>query len=78
VCDDGIGIASYSEALQQGNGLAGIRERVWAHGGELEMLDRGPAGGPRGLCLQARFPWPEAAREPADRASAMTYARTVE
>lgn len=78
VCDDGIGIASYSEALQQGNGLAGIRERVWAHGGELEMLDRGPAGGPRGLCLQARFPWPEAAREPADRASVMTYAGTTE
>lgn len=78
VCDDGIGIASYAEALQQGNGLAGLRERVWAHGGELEMLDRGPAGGSRGLCLQARFPWPEAARERADRASAMTYARVVE
>ncbi|MDO9600621.1 MAG: histidine kinase [Azoarcus sp.] len=77
VCDDGTGIASYAEALQRGNGLAGIRERVWAHGGELEMLDRGPAGGPRGLCLQARFPWPEAAHERADRASAMTYGRTV-
>lgn len=78
VCDDGSGIASYSEALQRGNGLAGIRERVWAHGGELEMLDRGPAGGPRGLCLQARFPWPDAAQDQAARASAITYARTVE
>ena len=62
VCDDGIGIAAYADALQQGNGLAAIRERVWAHGGELEVRDAGLADGRRGLCLRARFPWPEAAR----------------
>ncbi|NMG45824.1 hypothetical protein GPA22_19075, partial [Aromatoleum toluvorans] len=62
VCDDGIGIASdcRSDALQQGNGLAGIRERAWAHGGELEMGARDPAGVRPGLCLVARFPWPDA------------------
>ncbi|AKU11562.1 signal transduction histidine kinase, glucose-6-phosphate specific [Azoarcus sp. CIB] len=62
VCDDGVGIASYNEASQQGNGLAGIRERVWAHGGELEMLDRGPTGSAPGLRLVACFPCPEAER----------------
>lgn len=62
VCDDGIGIASSNEALQQGNGLAGIRERVWAYGGDLNMLDQGPKGAPPGLCLLARIPWPGEAR----------------
>lgn len=60
VCDDGVGItfAPRGDGLQQGSGLAGIRERVWAHGGELEMLDRGPPGAASGFCLVARFPWP--------------------
>jgi len=58
VCDDGVGIANYAEALQRGNGLAAIRERVWAHGGELDVHELAPAGSRRGLCLQARFPWP--------------------
>ena len=60
VCDDGIGIASACRdaALQLGNGLAGIRERVWAQGGELEMLDAAPDGVRPGFCLVARFSWP--------------------
>lgn len=58
VCDDGAGIPSFDDALQRGNGLAGIRERVWAHGGELEMASCVPSGD--GLRLEARFPWPGA------------------
>lgn len=61
VCDDGKGIACGDAAMQQGNGLAGIQERVWAHGGELRMLERGPAGGRPGLCLLACFPAPREA-----------------
>ncbi|NTV09452.1 MAG: HAMP domain-containing protein [Zoogloea sp.] len=57
VCDDGAGIASLEQALQQGNGLAGMRERAWALGGELEMLAH-PDKGVAGLCLLARLPWP--------------------
>jgi two-component system, NarL family, sensor histidine kinase UhpB len=57
VRDDGVGIASLAEALQQGNGLAGIRERVWAHGGELRMTE---GCGGRGLGLEACFPAPAA------------------
>jgi len=38
--DDGEGIADVPAAFQQGSGLAGIKERVWALGGEL---DAGPA-----------------------------------
>ena len=35
--DDGIGLDSVESAAHRGNGLAGMRERVWAHGGEIEM-----------------------------------------
>lgn len=61
--DDGRGIADAKAALQLGNGLAGLRERVWAMGSELHM---GTVGGlPRpGLQLSARFALgaPETAR----------------
>jgi two-component system sensor histidine kinase UhpB len=53
--DDGVGIDSLSDVMQRGNGLAGMRERVWALGGHLEL---GPAreGLERpGLRLTARF-----------------------
>lgn len=56
VSDDGVGIAVLETAICHGNGLAGIRERVWAHGG---YIDIGPAteGAARpGLCLAARLP----------------------
>lgn len=51
VCDDGVGIQSFDESAKQGNGLAAIRERVWAHGGRLEVSEHGP-----GLTISARFP----------------------
>ncbi|MEY8879583.1 MAG: histidine kinase [Leptothrix sp. (in: b-proteobacteria)] len=34
VADDGIGIADPAAAMQRGNGLGGMQERVWALGGE--------------------------------------------
>jgi two-component system, NarL family, sensor histidine kinase UhpB len=50
VSDDGAGLGSLQVALQRGNGLAGIRQRVWAFGGDLSCEDA-----PRGLRLSARF-----------------------
>ena len=59
--DDGIGLDS-AEAAHRGHGLAGMRERVWAHGGEIEM---GPLASSRaeraGLRIRARFRAPETA-----------------
>jgi two-component system sensor histidine kinase UhpB len=68
VQDDGRGLDGLDAALRRGSGLAGIKERVWALGGELEAtapaallpdMERGglptaePAG--PGLRLHARF-----------------------
>ncbi|MEP7041416.1 MAG: histidine kinase [Dokdonella sp.] len=53
--DDGVGIDSGAGAAQRGNGLAGMRERVWAHAGELD-IERANADVRRpGLRLRARF-----------------------
>ncbi|MEO7432978.1 MAG: histidine kinase [Dokdonella sp.] len=53
--DDGVGIDSSESAVQHGNGLAGMRERVWAHAGELDIARaRGSAEKP-GLQLIAHF-----------------------
>ncbi len=56
VSDDGAGLGSLQVALQRGNGLAGMRQRVWAFGGDLACeaaLDGTHAR--RGLRLSARF-----------------------
>jgi two-component system, NarL family, sensor histidine kinase UhpB len=47
--DDGRGLGEFAVALQRGNGLAGIRQRVWALGADLEC------DGSRGVCLRASF-----------------------
>ncbi|GAB2180492.1 histidine kinase [Denitratisoma sp. agr-D3] len=52
VADDGVGIADIDAALQRGNGLAGLRERIWAHGGSFN-LGTGMEG--KGLVLRANF-----------------------
>ena len=52
VQDDGCGLAQPALAQQQGNGLSGIQERVWAQGGELAF---GPGLQGRGLGLSAQF-----------------------
>ena len=53
VLDDGVGIDNMDAASRRGSGLAGMRERAWAHGGEIEFA-RGPGG--KGLLIRARFP----------------------
>jgi len=59
VSDDGAGLGSLQVALQRGNGLAGIRQRVWALGSDLECeAARVGAAGPAGVCLRARFRLP--------------------
>lgn len=61
VADDGVGLperhrgaegSAGDRALQRGNGLAGLRERVWSHGADLQ---RGPGLHGRGLRLWARL-----------------------
>ncbi|WP_198659261.1 sensor histidine kinase [Nocardiopsis sp. FIRDI 009] len=59
-CSDGIelevgdnGVGADPEALDAGNGLRGLRERIDAVGGHLRVEGRGAAGGVR---LLARFP----------------------
>jgi two-component system sensor histidine kinase UhpB len=60
VRDDGVGLAgAAAAALQRGNGLGGMQERVWAQGGEWQVLDGENARhGPDrpGLLLRARLP----------------------
>ncbi|HEX6720035.1 MAG TPA: ATP-binding protein, partial [Burkholderiaceae bacterium] len=51
VSDDGQGLGELAVALQRGNGLAGIRQRVWAMGADLEC----DASRTRGACLRATF-----------------------
>ena len=59
VQDDGRGLGG-ATAWQRGNGLAGLKERVWAVGGELEWGDAiaWPAQEGPGLHLHARMPLP--------------------
>jgi two-component system sensor histidine kinase UhpB len=49
VSDDGLGLGDFAVALQRGNGLAGIRQRVWSLGADLEC------DAARGVCLRASF-----------------------
>jgi two-component system sensor histidine kinase UhpB len=63
--DDGIGIADPAAAMQRGNGLGGMQERVWALGGDWQwgaattttIGDPGPPARP-GLRLRASLPLP--------------------
>lgn len=53
VADDGRGLADTDAALRRGNGLAGIKERVWAFGGDLALGDVEPGRERSGLRLAA-------------------------
>ena len=44
LADDGVGVDDMAAASQRGSGLAGMRDRIWAWGGDL-LLQRHPAGG---------------------------------
>ena len=52
--DDGIGLQDLETAWQRGNGLAGMRERIWALDGEFECACTHAPPFP-GLFLQARI-----------------------
>lgn len=57
VTDDGSGISALEPALGHGSGLSALRERVWAHGGRIEIGATGAAGqGATGLRLAAWLP----------------------
>lgn len=58
VQDDGVGVADLSSALRRGNGLAGIKERVWASGADLVTGPAVPGRTPPGWRLAAQFSWP--------------------
>ena len=53
--DDGVGIDSVDHAPHRGNGLAGMRERVWAHGGDIEIGPRALQQSRAGLRITAVF-----------------------
>jgi two-component system sensor histidine kinase UhpB len=55
VSDDGQGLAGLAGGLPRGNGLAGMRERVWAQGAELQCDAAQPGEAAPGLRLSARF-----------------------
>lgn len=53
--DDGLGLRADQAAPQSGNGLAGIRERAWALGADLQAEAARAHGANPGLRLSARF-----------------------
>ncbi len=53
VSDDGVGMPDADAALRRGNGLAGIKERVWAFGGDLGLQPARPSHERPGLMLAA-------------------------
>ena len=55
--DDGVGLPALGEALRRGNGLAGLKERVWAQGAELCCQPLHPEAERPGLRLVAEFTW---------------------
>jgi two-component system, NarL family, sensor histidine kinase UhpB len=54
VQDDGVGMSSLADNLHLGNGLAGMRERAWAHGSDLEIVAARTTDA-NGLRLSATF-----------------------
>lgn len=59
VQDDGQGEPQVHAALQRGHGLAGIKERLWAWGADLEIGPALPGAQRPGLRLAAAVPVPE-------------------
>jgi two-component system sensor histidine kinase UhpB len=55
VRDDGVGIADLAASVDIGNGIAGMRERAWALGGDLEIASASDDAQRPGLVLAARF-----------------------
>jgi two-component system sensor histidine kinase UhpB len=71
VSDDGIGLADPGQAAHRGNGLVGMRERVWALHGEIDMFATYPERARAGLTLRARLPLSEPSIPPQPHAPAV-------
>lgn len=56
VRDDGVGIADIAASIDVGNGIAGMRERVWALGSDLDIAPTAGDSARPGLIVAARFP----------------------
>lgn len=56
VGDDGNGLADPGQAPYLGNGLVGMRERVWALHGEIDTCATHPGRARPGLSIRARLP----------------------
>ena len=56
VCDDGNGLTDPGQAAYRGNGLVGMRERVWALHGEIDMFATHLHSSRPGLTIRARLP----------------------
>lgn len=54
--DDGVGIDDVEAATRRGSGVAGLRERVWALGGEFGIGAARAHSDRRGLRIAAKFP----------------------
>jgi len=75
--DDGRGL-DHPGAWQRGNGLAGVKQRIWAAGGDLEWGARDAADiERRGLRLHARLPI-DLPRAPGAGADALRRMRAME
>ena len=55
VADDGRGLPAAGTAPLQGNGIAGIRQRVWSHGADLQLGTANPDAAAPGCRLAATF-----------------------
>jgi two-component system, NarL family, sensor histidine kinase UhpB len=64
VTDDGVGVADFGHALRRGNGLAGIKERIWARGADLQAGPARPGEQPPGWRLATRLNVPPPSAEP--------------
>jgi len=62
--DDGIGIDDIAGGIQLGNGLAGMRERAWALGSDLQIGPARPEGERPGLKVAAAFALPKPSLRP--------------
>lgn len=67
VQDDGVGLADPAAALLRGSGLAGLHERLWALGAQLQLAPARPGAARPGLRLQAGLVLPAQGLPPAAR-----------
>ncbi len=60
ISDNGIGMTDTGRSAHDGNGLVGMRERVWELHGEIDLFATQPGSAQPGLTIRARLPLHEA------------------